>query len=200
MIFHTRVLISFLLIFLANIALASGCQKDYSASQVEKKPLLEEGFHAKARAQIIINKKPHQVKAWFDNVPPENIIHSTENVSGISGTRNIGDKTWGKLNSTRLVCYEDSNTSLEQILENIPGEVFKYQMWDFSKDITHAIKYAVSDFNVKSIGNNQSILEWNFSFRPTSYFFRLPLKLYLKNDFQEYMESGLVNIKKLLEK
>jgi hypothetical protein len=72
-------------------------------------------------------------------------------------------------------------------------------MWDFSKDITHAIKYAISDFTVKSIDKNQSLLEWNFSFRPTSYVVRLPLKHYVENDFQEYMEKGLKSIKVFLE-
>ncbi len=199
MFFCTRCLISLFLVCLSNVALASSCQKNISNFQIEKKPSIEEGFHVSTKAQIVINKNPGDVKAWFDNVAPEKIIHSTDKVSGIAGTKLVGSKVWGSINSTRLVCYEDSNTSLEQIILNIPGKIFKYQMWDFSRDITHAIKYAISDFTVKPIGKNQSLLVWNFAFRPSSYVVRLPLKHYVENDFQEYMEKGLTSIKVLLE-
>lgn len=183
----------------ADTALSSKCPTEVPKLEKITAPEIEKGFYSSTTVKIVIDKSPKEVEVWFDSVAPETIIHGTQKVAGISGTKAIGDKDWGLNDSLRLVCYKDDNSSIEKVLENTPGDLFSYQMWDFSRDITHAIKYAVSEFKIKPISNDQSVLEWTFSFRPNAYIFRFPLNRYLNNDFKEYMEKTLDDIKVFLE-
>jgi hypothetical protein len=191
--------IAILVISSMTSAYSFDCKDDITPELISKKPDIDNGFHASNTVQIEINKKSSEVQAWFDNVAPETIIHSTEGVSGIAATKSISDSKWGAKNSQRLVCYEDDSSSLEALLINEPGKLFKYQLWDFTNDFTHAIKYAISEFRVIPVNEDKSILEWKFSFRPNNYLFRLPLTVYINNSFKEYMEQGMKNIKVMLE-
>ncbi len=182
-----------------NPAYSLSCKEDPDMSEIEARPEIESGYHSETEVQIEINKNPRDVKAWFDNVAPERVIKGTPKVSGIAKTRNFGPKPWGSEGSMRMICNKDDNTTLEQILENNPGENFKYELWDFTTDKTNAIKYAVAEFKVIPVSENKSLLQWTVAFRPSMYLYRIPLNHYVKNNFKEYMEASLVNIKNLLE-
>lgn len=192
-------LLFFILIGFSVPAYSLSCKEDPDISKIEARPEIESGYHSEAKVEIEINKNPSDVKAWFDNVAPEKVIRGTLKVSGIAKTRNFGPKKWGSKGSMRMICNKDDNTTLEQILENNPGKNFKYELWDFTTDKTNAIKYALAEFQVIPVSENKSLLQWTVAFRPSMYLYRIPLNHYVKNSFTEYMEAGLVNIKKLLE-
>lgn len=187
------------LVGFCDTAYSLSCKDHIKPELFSKRPAISSGFHARTYAEILINKNPSEVQAWFDNVPPEKIIHTTGSVAGIAATKNVAGTTWGKPGSQRFVCYEDKETSFEQVLENVPGKVFRYQLWDFTTERSFAFKYAIAEFTVIPKDENHSILRWNFSFKPSSFIFNIPLKQYLENTFNAHMQHGLINIKHLLE-
>lgn len=72
-------------------------------------------------------------------------------------------------------------------------------MWDFSKDITHAIKYADAYFEVEQIDEHSSILRWHIGFRPNSFIYALPISIYVKTSFYPFMKQSLKDIKQYIE-
>lgn len=196
---HKKLILIFILsLITTNLAYANFCE-DILKKELTAKPKLEHGHHIHNEIQVEINKKPEDIKIWFDNLAPEKIIKGTELVSGVKSTCLLSKEKWGEIGSRRLV-YKNSGSSFqEEVLGNSPQKYFHYIMWDFSKDITHAIKYIKASFEIKKINENKSTLIWHVAFRPSNFIYNLPISIYLKTSFKPFMEKSLNDIKHHIE-
>lgn len=179
--------------------LANLC-KDSSKNEVIERPEIEDGSYIENIVEVEINKKSEEVNIWFDNLAPEKIIRGTGAVSGIESTCMLTKEPWGKIGSRRLVYKESGSTFVEEVLENNPKKYFHYEMWDFSKDVAHAIKYANGYFKVIEVNESKSILRWYVGFKPSSFIYKLPLMLYVKGSFAPFMKKSIEAIKAEVEK
>lgn len=195
-----RIILSFIIAtILLNPCLASLC-KDLSEKELSEKPSLEKGSSIENEVQVEINKSPDEVNVWFDNLAPEKIIKGTIAVSGIKSSCLVSKKPWGEIGSRRLIYKESGSTFLEEVLENQPKKYFRYEMWDFSKDLTHSIKYIEAYFEVTEISQGKSILKWHVAFKPNGLIYKIPLMLYVKSSFNPFMKKSLEAIKHEVEK
>lgn len=194
-----KVILSFIVAYISfSPSFASLCG-DLSEKKLSDKPSLEEGSHIHNEVQVEINKSPEEVTIWFDNLAPEKVIKGTSAVSGIKSTCMLSEKAWGGIGSRRFVYKESGSTFQEEVLENKPKKYFRYLMWDFSKDITHAIKYADGYFEVTEISPGKSILKWHVAFRPNGFIYKIPLMLYLRTSFVPFMKVSIEAIKQEVE-
>lgn len=194
-----KLLVSLAIVFIStNLSFANLCD-DLSKRKLPVMPALEKGAHIEKEIEVEINQSPEEVSIWFDNLAPEKVIKGTDLVSGVKATCLVSEKPWGEIGSKRLVLKQSGSSFQEQVIKNIPQKYFAYRMWDFSKDVTHAIQYADAYFEVIEVEEHKSLLKWHISFRPSSFFYKIPLSLYLKASFDPFMKQSLQDIKNYIE-
>lgn len=184
---------------ISHASLAKLCESP-PVKYLSEKPVIEDdSHHIHNEVQVEINRSPKDVTIWFDNLAPEKVIKGTNAVSGVKSTCMLSKKAWGEIGSRRLVNKDTGSTFLEEVLENQTQKLFRYEMWNFTNDKTHAIKYAKAYFEVTEIGKGKSILKWHVAFRPNSFIYSIPLSLYVNNSFDPFMKQSLNDIKQYIE-
>ena len=56
-------------------------------------------------------------------------------------------------------------SATEQILEMIPGERFRYQVWDYTTAAARPIAYAIGEFRYVALDAGSSEIVWTYAFR-----------------------------------
>jgi len=107
------------------------------------------------------------------------------------------------------VHLSDGSRSTEQVLEAVPGERFRYQVWDYSTAAAKPIAYALGEFLFRPLdGGARTEVAWTYAFRLRPNLFPgnlggfgrwLMTRVFLEGPYAELMRSSLAAIKTALE-
>ncbi|HEY3950539.1 SRPBCC family protein [Phenylobacterium sp.] len=130
-------------------------------------PAIEAGAPMIARTErIAIERPPTEVFAYVVEGPLARMIPVTRRLPGVSGTSLLTAGPWGGVGQRRHVHLTDGSQTTEQVLEAVPGERFRYEVWDYSTAAARPIAYALGDFRFAAAGAGaRTDLAWTYAFR-----------------------------------
>jgi len=183
------------------------CATDYAETQFVSIEMDTQAKLVTNDAEIIIDKPVSEVYRLFLSFSLEDQFPGTKKIPGVRSTHPINDKTNEDPGFARIVCLHDGTRATEEILRNIPEKNYYYKVWDFTHKAAKSIKYATGEFTFTEQGN-KTHLHWRYSFKlndstvlgklgPVG---RWALKtFYVRTDFDELMNAGLKEMKRLYE-
>lgn len=79
--------------------------------------------------EIDIDRPMADCFKWVVYTPLEVQLRGTDKIPGVRTTRSLNDKPAGSSGYQRMVCLEDGNSAVEEIMENRPSTYFSYKVW-----------------------------------------------------------------------
>lgn len=140
---------------------------------------------------------------WFLAVPLERLLPGTAEIPAVTGTRPLSDTPFPEPGARRLVCLADGSTAVEQVLEHVPGERFRYIVWAYTTPAAAPIAYGVGEFHFRDAPGGTAI-HWRYAFaiRQDRFpgalgalgrgLFRLA---FLEGPYARFMQSGMAAIR-----
>lgn len=119
-----------------------------------------------ARTDRIVIERP--AKALFDwNMAQklEDNLPATGALPGVVGTTQLTPGAWGVPGARRIVHLSDGGSATEQVLEVIPGERFRYQVWDYTTAAARPIAFAIGEFSYVPLDARRTEIVWTYAFR-----------------------------------
>src|SRR3569833_3468279 len=92
--------------------------------------------------RIVIDRPPEAVFAVVVGGPLERMVLATRRLPGVAGVTLLMLGHWGAVGGRRRVHLTDGAATTEQVLESLPGERFRYQVWDYTTAAAKPIAYA----------------------------------------------------------
>ena len=159
--------------------------------------------------RVSVDRPTGQVYDYVVGGPLERMIPVTKSLPGVSGTTILTGGAWGAVGGRRYVHLTDNSRTTEQVLEAVPGERFRYEVWDYSTPAAKPIAYALGDFQFEAAGvGERTDLIWTYAFRLRPNVFpgnlgglgRMLLRLAMVDTaYAELMRASLAAIKAEIE-
>lgn len=131
------------------------------------------------------------------NRPLQEVIRSTKELPGVSGTFNLEGR-FGTPGSRRLVCLTDGSMAVEEVLYsevNPDNRRFRYVVWNYTSRKFRAVDYAVGEFIYTQPASDKTHVNWTYRFALKSGIGTIDesrfRKSFLERDFAEWMRSVL---------
>jgi hypothetical protein len=137
-----------------------------SAEELVPAPRIDPAAPMIARTDRIVIARP--AKALFDwNMAQklEDNLPATGALPGVIGTTQLTRGVWGDPGARRIVHLSDGASATEQILEMIPGEWFRYQVWDYTTPAARPIAFAIGEFRYVPVDAQRTEIVWTYAFR-----------------------------------
>jgi hypothetical protein len=159
--------------------------------------------------RIVVARPPDAVYAYVVLGPLAEMIPVTKQLPGVTGVTLLTPGPWGSVGERRYVHLTDGSQTTEQVLEAIPGERFRYEVWDYSTAAGKPIAYALGEFVFKALDGGRTEIAWTYAFRLRSNMFPGPLgplgrwlmrRVFLDTAYAELMRSALAAIRSQLER
>lgn len=115
--------------------------------------------------RIVIGLPPAALAERMLSAKLEDQIPETPGLPGVVGVTQLTPGEWGEPGARRMVHLSDGASATEQILENIPGERFRYQVWDYTTAAARPIAYAIGEFRYLPLAGDRTEVVWTYAFR-----------------------------------
>jgi hypothetical protein len=115
--------------------------------------------------RIVVERTPAALFEWMQTAKLEDSLPKTGALPGVVGTTLLTPGAWGVTGARRKVHLSDGGSATEQILELIPGERFRYQVWDYTTAAAAPILYAIGEFRYLPLAGGRTEIEWTYAFR-----------------------------------
>lgn len=162
---------------------------DYSAAP----PTIEDGFYVENVESVTIDVPLDQFLAWQDVTPLSDVLTPTEGMPAVAQTVMLEGGEWGDVGDRRRIELADGHYAVETVLDSSRNR-FSYQLWGFTSQAGQFADYATGEFVYTEQGK-QTLVTWTYRFKPNSLLSRIPLSLFVRNNFQPFMANGLANMK-----
>ena len=158
--------------------------------------------------RIVVARPTDAVFAYVVLGPLAEMIPATRKLPGVAGTSLLTPGPWGGVGQRRYVHLTDGSQTTEQGLEQVPGERFRYQVWDYSTSAGKPIAYALGEFVFKALEGGRTEIVWTYAFRLRPEMFPgnlgglgrwLMRRVFLDTAYAELMRASLAAIKARLE-
>jgi hypothetical protein len=159
--------------------------------------------------RIVVDRPPDAAFAYVVGGPLEAMIPKTRRLPGVTGVTPLTPGPWGAVGGRRHVHLSDGSQTTEQVLEAVPGERFRYEVWDYSTAAAKPIAYALGDFAFTGLDGGRTEIAWTYAFRLRSNVFpgnlgglgRWLMKAsFIDGPYAELMRASLAAMKAALEK
>jgi hypothetical protein len=128
-------------------------------------PVIDPAAPMISRTDRVVIERPR--KALFDwNMAQklEDNLPATGALPGVVGTTLLTPGDWGVPGARRIVHLSDGAGATEQILEFVPGERFRYQVWDYTTPAARPIAYAIGEFRYVALDERRTEVVWTYAF------------------------------------
>jgi hypothetical protein len=115
--------------------------------------------------RIVIDRDPMTFSEWSRTAKLEDSLPATGRLPGVVGATQLTPGEWGGAGARRLVRLSDGGSATEQVLEDVPGERFRYQVWDYTTAAARPIHYAIGEFRYRALEGGRMELIWTYAFR-----------------------------------
>ena len=129
-------------------------------------PVIDPAVPTIARTdRIVIDLPPPALAERLLSARLEDQIPKTRGLPGVVGVTQLTPGEWGGAGARRMVHLSDGASATEQILENVPGERFRYQVWDYTTAAARPIAYAIGEFRYLPLAGDRTEVVWTYAFR-----------------------------------
>jgi len=158
--------------------------------------------------RVVVDRPAAAAFAYVVGGPLEAMIPQTRRLPGVTGVTPLTPGAWGAVGGRRHVHLSDGSQTTEQVLEAIPGERFRYEVWDYSTAAAKPIAYALGDFRFAALDGGRTEIAWTYAFRLRGDVFPgslgglgrwLMQKRFVDGPYAELMRAALAAIKTALE-
>ncbi len=115
--------------------------------------------------RIVIDMPPAAFSDWMMSARLEDQIPTTRQLPGVTGTTQLTPGTWGAVGGRRQVQLTDGTSTTEQVLEAVPGRLFRYVVWNYTTAAARPIAYAVGEFRYVPADGGRTEVVWTYAFR-----------------------------------
>ncbi|THD60561.1 SRPBCC family protein [Phenylobacterium sp.] len=115
--------------------------------------------------RIVVERRPEAAYAYVVLGPLRDMIPQTRRLPGVTGVTPLTPGPWGAVGGRRHVHLSDGSQTTEQVLEAIPGERFRYEVWDYSTAAAKPIAYALGEFRFVALAGGRTEIVWTYAFR-----------------------------------
>ena len=115
--------------------------------------------------RVVIDRPQQALFDWNMAQKLEDNLPATAALPGVVGTTQLTPGAWGVPGARRIVHLSDGASATEQILELIPGERFRYQVWDYTTAAARPIAYAIGEFRYVALDDRRTEVIWTYAFR-----------------------------------
>ena len=115
--------------------------------------------------RIIIDLPPLALSERMLSAKLEDQIPETPGLPGVVGATVLTPGDWGQPGARRMVHLSDGASATEQILEYVPGEGFRYLVWDYTTAAAWPIAYAIGEFRYRPLAGDRTEVVWTYAFR-----------------------------------
>jgi hypothetical protein len=158
--------LSFFLL-LINPAITHGntpCGSNVDVSRIPDVPVDENAKYVTNEIEIEIDRPVGDVFKWTVYTPLEIQLRGTKKIPGVRSTKALNNKKYGEAGYRRLVCLEDGNSAVEEIIDNILDTYFSYKVWNYSLKTAESIEYAKGEWWFTP-SRNKTHIRWRYSFK-----------------------------------
>ena len=158
--------------------------------------------------RVVVGRACDAVFAYVVLGPLEKMIPATPKLPGVTGVTLLTPGPWGGMGERRHVHLTDGSQTTEQGLEAVPGERFRYEVWDYSTAAGKPIAYALGEFVFQPLEGGRTEIVWTYAFRLRPGMFPgnlgglgrwLMRRVFLDTAYAELMRASLAAIKTQLE-
>jgi hypothetical protein len=159
--------------------------------------------------RIVVEGPPDAAFAYVVGGPLEAMIPQTRRLPGVIDVTPLTPGPWGAVGGRRHVHLSDGSQTTEQVLESVPGALFRYEVWDYSTAAAKPIAYALGEFRFAAAGGGRTEIAWTYAFRLRSDVFPgnlgglgrwLMQKTFIDGPYAELMRASLASIKATLQR
>lgn len=128
------------------------------------------------------------------NRPLSQGIRPTPGMPGVSGTFNLTTEGFGTVGARRLVCLDDGNIVVEEVLhreEHSDRRVFRYVVWNYTSPRYRDVSYAVGEFIHTQPESDRTNVKWTYRFALKEGRDPEVFRSYLDGMFAEWMRTLL---------
>ena len=159
--------------------------------------------------RIVVAPPPPAAYTYVVSGPLAEMIPVTGQLPGVTGTTPLTPGPWGGVGERRHVHLTDGSQTTEQVLEAAPGELFRYQVWDYSTAAAKPIAYALGEFLFKPLDGGRTEIVWTYAFRLRGDIFPgnlgvlgrwLMRRVFLDTAYAKLMQASLAAIRQALER
>ncbi|WP_394762294.1 SRPBCC family protein [Phenylobacterium sp.] len=158
--------------------------------------------------RVVVARPPAEVFDYVVGGPLAAMIPVTKQLPGVSGVTPLTPGPWGGVGQRRQVHLTDGSQTTEQVLESVPGERFRYQVWDYSTAAGKPIAYALGEFLFRPFDGGRTEIVWTYAFRLRGDIFPgslgafgrwLMRRVFLDTAYARLMQASLAAIRNTLE-
>ena len=115
--------------------------------------------------RIVVDLPPLALSEKMKTAKLEDQLTETRGLPGVVGTTQLTPGEWGGAGARRMVHLSDGGSATEQVLEYVPGEGFRYQVWDYTTAAARPIAYAIGEFRYLPLPGDRTEVVWTYAFR-----------------------------------
>jgi hypothetical protein len=129
-------------------------------------PAVDPGAPMIARTdRIVVDLPPLALSERLLSAKLEEQVPETPGLPGVVGTTQLTPGGWGQAGSRRVVHLSDGASATEQVLAYVPGEGFRYIVWDYTAAAARPIAYALGEFRYEALPGGRTEVVWTYAFR-----------------------------------
>lgn len=99
------------------------------------------------------------------HAPLARLLPGTRKIPAVVSTRELTLNPFGTPKAPRVVCLADGNTAVEEVLDNLPGQLFRYKVWNYSLKVAKPIEYGLGTFALQALDSEHTRVTWTYSFK-----------------------------------
>jgi hypothetical protein len=115
--------------------------------------------------RMVVDRAPRALSDLMLAAKLEDQLPATRGLPGVVGTTLLTPGEWGEPGARRMVHLSDGASATEQILDNVPGERFRYVVWDYTTAAARPIAYAIGEFRYQPLAGDRTEVVWTYAFR-----------------------------------
>lgn len=159
--------------------------------------------------RIVVARPPAAAFDYVAGGPLAEMVLATKRLPGVTGVTPLTPGRWGGVGERRHVHLSDGSQTTEQVLDAVAGELFRYEVWDYSTAAARPIAYALGEFRFAPREGGRSEIAWTYAFRLREDIFPGNLgavgrwmmkRVFLDTAYAELMRTALAAIRTALER
>jgi len=183
------------------------CGSDFYSSQIENIAVNDNAKYVSNEIEIEIDRPIDDVFKWVVYTPLEVQLRGTKKIPGVRSTKALNNIALGTVGYRRLVCLEDGNTAVEEVLTHLRDEYYAYKVWNYTLKVAQKIKYAKGEWWFTPL-DNKTHIRWRYSFKLDNekligkmgccgrWLFK---SFFIKTQYHDWMVETLKRLKKDME-
>lgn len=187
----------FLVAVLSALTLAWAAGPKRPPDSNAARPPVDQGGFVSHTEEVTIQVPPQFLQEWRQGKSLETQLRGSSRIAGVARTEMI-QGTWGEVGARRRVVRKDGNRSLEEILENTPPTLFRYEVWGFTDRAGLLTNYFVGEFQHREVPGG-TLVKWTYSFHRRSLLTEPFLSIMVRSRIPEFMRSTLQRTKQEAE-